>query len=71
MECIVFCVYSSVEWGRLHNNDIYWMKIKIDTNVSTFVFIIIYYTQVLCYMFRPFLGHHQASHKNISKFFNC
>jgi hypothetical protein len=34
--------------------------------LSTFVFIIIYYAQVLRYMFRPFPGHHQASHKNIN-----
>jgi hypothetical protein len=51
---------NSVKWGRLHNNNIYKMKTKIDTNVSTCV----YYEQVLRYMFRPFLGHHQASHKN-------
>jgi hypothetical protein len=37
------------------------MKTKIGTNVSTFV---IYYRQVLSNMFRPFIGHHQASHKN-------
>jgi hypothetical protein len=41
--------------------DFYRMKIKIDTNISTFV----YYAQALLYMFRPFLGHHKASHKNI------
>jgi hypothetical protein len=52
---------STVPWGRLHNKDIYRMKIKRNTNVSTFI----YYAQALHYMFRPFLGHHQASHKNI------
>jgi hypothetical protein len=35
---------------------------KIDTNVSTFI----NYAQALRYMFRPFLGHHQATHKNIN-----
>jgi hypothetical protein len=38
---------------RLHNNDIYRMETKINTNVTTFV----YYSQMLRYMFRPFLGH--------------
>jgi RsiW-degrading membrane proteinase PrsW (M82 family) len=38
----------------------------IDTDVSTFVSFIVYYTQVLRYIIRPFLGHHQASHRDIS-----
>jgi hypothetical protein len=37
------------------------MKTKLDTNIT----ILIYYTKVLPYMFRPFLAHHQASHKSI------
>jgi hypothetical protein len=60
----VVCVQYP-KWGRLHNNDIYRMTIKIDINLSTFVFIIIYYTQMLHYVFRPYLGHHQVNHKNI------
>jgi hypothetical protein len=31
------------KWGHLHNNNLYKIKTKIDTNVSVFVFIIIYY----------------------------
>jgi hypothetical protein len=41
--------------GRLHDNNIYKIKTKIDTNLSPFPFL-------LC-MFRPFIGHHQASTK--------
>jgi hypothetical protein len=31
-----------------------------------FAFIIIYYTQVLRYMFQLFLCHHQANQKNVN-----
>jgi hypothetical protein len=65
--------YNSIKWGRLHNN-IHRMKTKIDANVSTFV----YYVQALHYMFRHFLGHHQASQQEyqtkfffIIIYFNC
>jgi hypothetical protein len=57
----IACSFTSVKWDRLYNSDVCRMKTKIDRNVSTFV----YYTQKLRYMFRPFLGHHQAGHKNI------
>jgi hypothetical protein len=65
MVCILQRVYNNVKWGRLHNNDIYKVKTKIDTNLSAFV----YYVQALRYMFRHFLGHHQATHKNIETMF--
>jgi hypothetical protein len=62
MACILLCVYDIVKWGSLHNSDIYRMKTKTGTNVSTFI----YYVQALRYVFRPFLDHHQASHKYIN-----
>jgi hypothetical protein len=52
------------KWGRIDNNNTYKIKAKIVTNVSTFVFVIIYCQQVLHNLFRTFLGHHQLSHKN-------
>jgi hypothetical protein len=42
----VLCLYimQCRKWGHLHNTNLYNMKILIDTNVTIFIFIVIYYT---------------------------